>query len=58
MEVSDQHHAPAALSPEKEPQHLLERGLGGSQNQSWHSNKEKKSQPLPEIKSPVIQPVA
>jgi len=34
MEVSDQLHASAAISQEKQPQYLLDRWLGGAQNQS------------------------
>jgi hypothetical protein len=43
MEVSDQHHAPAALPPGKEPQYPLDRRLGGPQSQSGHGGEEKNS---------------
>jgi len=52
MEFSSQLHAPAALTPGKEPpKHTLYRRLVGTQNQSGRDGEEKTSQPLPGIES-------
>jgi hypothetical protein len=48
MEVSDQLHVPAALSPGKEP---LDRRLGGAQSRSGHNGEEKIFQRLQGIES-------
>jgi hypothetical protein len=48
MEVSDQLHAPAALSPTKESRYPLDRRLGGPQSQSGRCGEEKNPF-LPEI---------
>jgi hypothetical protein len=37
--------------------YLLERRLGGPQSRSGHVGEEKNSQPLPGLKSPIIQPI-
>ena len=54
MEVAGQHHAPAALLPEK-TRYSLYRRLGGPQGRSgrvW------KISPPPEFDPPTVQPVA
>jgi hypothetical protein len=58
MEVRGQLHAPATLSPGKEP--LVSVGYrrpGGLQSRSGRGE-EKNSQPLPRIESLIIQPAA
>jgi hypothetical protein len=42
----------------KSPWYLLDKRLGGPQNQSGHSGEQKNSQPIPELESLIIQPVA
>jgi hypothetical protein len=49
MEVSGQLHAPAALSPGKEPCYSLDRRVGGLQSRSGRGGDEKNSQPAPGI---------
>jgi hypothetical protein len=49
MEVCGQLHAPAALSPGKEPRYPLDRRLGRPQSQSGHGGEEKDSQSSPGI---------
>jgi hypothetical protein len=44
MEVSGQHHAPAALPPGKEPLVPIDRRLGGPQSSSGRGDVEKNSQ--------------
>jgi hypothetical protein len=44
--------------PDKEPLVPLDRRLGRPQSRSGHSGKEKNSQPLPGLESPITQPVA
>jgi hypothetical protein len=58
MEMSVQLHVPAALPPEKSPWSPLDRRLGGPERQSGCNGEEKNSQPLPELKSPIFQPIA
>jgi hypothetical protein len=60
MEVSGQLHAPAALPPEKEPWHPLDRRLGGPQNRSGRGGEEKNSQPRQEsnLRTSIVQLVA
>jgi hypothetical protein len=58
MDVNDQIHAPAALSPEKSPWYPLDRKLGGSQSCSARGGEGENSQPLPGLEPPIIQPVA
>jgi hypothetical protein len=57
MELSGQLHDPAALPLGKEPLVPIDRRLG-SQSLSGRGGEEKKSQPLPGIELPIIQPVA
>jgi hypothetical protein len=42
----------------KSPSYQLDRRLGGPQSQSGSGGEKKKSQSLPEIEAPIIQPVA
>jgi hypothetical protein len=58
MKVSDQLHAPAALTPGKKPRYLLDRRLGGLQSRSGRGGEDKNSQPRRESNSrtPIIQP--
>jgi hypothetical protein len=51
---------PQLLYPpqEKTTWYLLDRRLGGPQNQSGHSSEEKNSQPLLRLKPPIVQSVA
>jgi hypothetical protein len=58
MDESGQFHDPAALSPGKSPQYLLDRRLGGTQRRSERGGEEKNSLPPPRDRTPVIQPVA
>jgi hypothetical protein len=58
MEVSGKLHAPAALSPGKEPLVPLDRRLSERQSRSGHGGEEKNSQPLLEIRTPIVQPIA
>jgi hypothetical protein len=58
MEVSGQLHAPVALPQDRSPWYPLARRLGGPQSWSGRGGKEKNSQSLPGLESPVIQPLA
>jgi hypothetical protein len=49
MKVSGQLHAPAALLQGKSPWYPLDMRLGGPQSHSERGDKEKNSQPPPEI---------
>jgi hypothetical protein len=50
---------PGSLYPQgKSSWHSLDRRLGGPQSRSGHGGEEKNSQPLSELKPPIIQPVA
>jgi hypothetical protein len=50
---------PRSLYPQgKSPSYLLDRLLGGPQSRSGRGGEEKNSQPLPELETPTIQPVA
>jgi hypothetical protein len=49
MEASGQLHAPAALTPGKNPWYLLDRRLGGPQSRFGRGGKEENSQPPPGI---------
>jgi len=58
MEVSGQLHVPAALPPGEDPQHPLDRRLGGGPR-SWsgRSGEEKKIRASARNRTPVVQPV-
>jgi hypothetical protein len=58
MDESGQLHSPAALPQEKRPWYPLDRRLGGHQSRSGRGGEQKNSQPLPELESPIIQPIA
>jgi hypothetical protein len=64
MEMSGQHHAPAALSPGKEPRYLLDRRLGGLQNWSGRRGKDRDIAPngtrtqTPRSYSPLLLDIA
>jgi len=45
MEMSDQLHDPAPLSPGKEPCYPLDRRLGGAQNRCGHGVEAENSKP-------------
>jgi len=57
MEVSGQHHPPAALPPAKEPPVPLDRRRSGPQSRSGHGGEEKNSQPPSGLEPPIIMPV-
>jgi hypothetical protein len=57
MEVSDQLHASAALSPGENPWYPLGRKLGGPQSRSGRCGEEKNPQPLSGLETPIIQPI-
>jgi hypothetical protein len=58
MEVSGQLHALAALLLGKSPWYPMEKRQGGPQSRSGRGGEENKSQPLPGLEPPIIQPVA
>jgi hypothetical protein len=58
MEVSDQFHAPVAISPGKEPRYPPDRRLGGTRRLSERGAKEKKIPAPVGNLTPAANPVA
>jgi len=58
MEVSGQLHGWLLYPHRKSPWYPLDGKLGGPQSLSGHGDEEKNSQPLLQLKHPIIQPIA